>query len=63
MRIGERVEEGARTGRGNGDGVEVACWIACRPSEPVMAHNLERTKQMVMVRPIMAAIIRDYKRT
>jgi hypothetical protein len=36
----ERVEEGARTGRGNGDGVEVARWIVCRPAEPMKAHNL-----------------------
>ena len=44
MRVGERGEEGARTGRGNGDGVEVARWIACRPSEPIKVHNLERIR-------------------
>ena len=44
MRVGERGEEGARTGRGNGDGVEVARWIVCRPSEPIKAHNLERIR-------------------
>ena len=40
LREGERGEEGARTKRGNGDDVVVARRVACRPSEPVMAHNL-----------------------
>ena len=40
MRDGEWGKEGARTGRGNGDGVGVARWIVCRPYEPVMAHDL-----------------------
>ena len=44
MRVGERGEEGARTGRGNGDGAEVARWTTCRPSEPIKAHNLERIR-------------------
>ena len=54
MREGERGEEGARTGRGNGDDVVVARRVACRPSEPVMAHNLARSKRLAMVRPFVA---------
>ena len=45
----ERDEEGARMGQGNGDDVGVARWAACRPSEPVMAHNLAKI-QTAMVR-------------
>ena len=55
------VEEGARTGRGNGDGVEVARRSRGRPSEPIKAHNLERNVRTAMVRPFVAVIIRDYK--
>ena len=40
LREGERGEEGARTGWGKSDDVGVARWVACRPSEPVMAHSL-----------------------
>ena len=49
MREGEMGEEGARTGRGNGDDVVVARWVACRPSEPVMAHNLIKKTRTAMV--------------
>ena len=49
MRVGERGEEGARTGRGNGDGVGVALWTTCRPSELAKAHNLTKI-QTAMVR-------------
>ena len=44
MREGERDEEGARTGRGNGDDIGVVRWVACRPSDPVMAHNLAKIR-------------------
>ena len=49
MREGERGDEGARIGRGNGDDVVVARRVVCRPSEPVMAHNLAKI-QTAMVR-------------
>ena len=54
MREGERGEEGARTKRGNGDDVVVARRVACRPSEPVMAHNLARIRT-AMVRLVRVA--------
>ena len=44
MREGESGEEGARTGRGNGDGVVVARWSRAAHPEPVMAHNLARIR-------------------
>ena len=48
LREGESGEEGARTGRGNGDGVVVARWSRAAHPEPVMAHNLVvRTIAMV----------------
>ena len=47
MREGERGEEGARTGRGNGDDVVVARQVACRPSEPAMDNLMMRTIAMV----------------
>ena len=49
MREGERGKEGARTGRGNGDDVVVARWVACRPSKPAMAHDLAKTIRTAMV--------------
>ena len=43
LRVGGKGKEDIQTGRGDGNGVHrVARWIACRPSEPIEAHNLER---------------------
>ena len=47
-------------GRSNGNDVAVAHWAACRPSEPVVAHNLQRNGHMAMVVAFVAVIIRDY---
>ena len=41
-------KESARTEQGNGDNVVVARWVLCRPSEPVMAHNLARIRTAVV---------------
>ena len=49
MREGERGEEGALTGQGNGDGVAVARWSRAAHLEPVMAHNLTKKTQTAMV--------------
>ena len=50
LREGESGEEGARTGRGNGDGVVVARWSRAAHPEPVMAHNLVKRMRTAMVR-------------
>ena len=49
MSEGERGEEGARTGRDNGDDVVAARGVACRPFDPVMAHNLIKKTRTAMV--------------
>ena len=50
LREGESGEEGARTGRGNGDGVVVARWSRAAHPEPVMAHNLIKTQTAMLWR-------------
>ena len=50
LRVGERGEEGARTGRGSGDGVEVARWLRAAHPKPIDAHNLGRKTGTAMVR-------------
>ena len=61
MREGGRGKKGARMEQDNVDDVVVARRVACRPSEPVMAHNLAKNEQTAMVWPFVTAIIRDYK--
>ena len=56
MREEESGEEGARTERGNGDGVVVACWSRAAHPEPVMAHNLTRGIRTAIVRRVRVAI-------
>ena len=47
---GGRGEEGARTGRGNGNSVAVTRWSRAAHLEPVMAHNMAKKIRTAMVR-------------